>query len=287
MDKNIQKLEAFVAAVETGSFTAAADKLHYSQSAISRMISDLERDWNVTLLQRGKSGVGLTSDGTQLLPYARRICLELQSLRSEVDDLNGLHSGMIRIGTFSSIATHYLPPIIRRFRTQYPGIDYELLLGDYQEIEAWIENGRVDLGFLPLPVDPALETMNIMQDELMAVIPSGHPLASLPSFPMEALCKEPFMLLEKGGRSEISDLLEAHHLKPDIVFTTWDDYAIMSMVENGLGIAILPRLILQRVMYKIVAKPLEEQAFRTICVALKEKDRSSRAVRRFLEYLKR
>ena len=285
MDKNVQKLEAFVSAVETGSFTAAAEKLHYSQSGISRMIADLEKEWNVVLLERGKSGVFLTSDGIKLLPYARRICQEYQNLQMEIDDLNGLGSGMIRIGTFSSVATHYLPEIIRRFREQYPGIEYELLLGDYTEIEEWIENGRVDLGFLRLPTNPEFETIPLMQDELMAVIPENHPLANLPKFPMEALCQDPFMLLEKGARAEISEVLDRHNLKPHIVFTTWDDYAVMYMVESGLGISILPSLILQRINYRILVKPLEDPAYRTIGVALKGRDRASLAVLRFLDYL--
>lgn len=286
MDKNIQKLEAFVAAVEAGSFTQAAGRLHYSQSGISRMIADLEKEWQVVLLERGKTGVSLTPSDSRLLPYARRICRDYQKLQMEVDDLNGLQSGLIRIGTFSSVATHYLPAILRRFRSQYPGIEYELLLGDYSEIEDWIDSGRVDLGFLRLPAHKDFETIPLMQDQLMAVIPPQHPLADLDAFPMEALCQDPFMLLEKGSREEISAIFEKHHLTPQVVFTTWDDYAIMSMVENGLGISILPSLILQRVNYHILAKPLEDPAFRSIGAALRDRKSASPAVHRFLDFLK-
>ena len=106
MDTSIQKYLAFVKTVEYGSFTKAAEVLSYSQSGISRMIKDLETEWNIPLLERSRSGVRLTSDGLKLLPHAKRVCEEYQKLQMEVDDLHGVQSGIIRIGTFSSVATH-------------------------------------------------------------------------------------------------------------------------------------------------------------------------------------
>lgn len=138
MDMNIQKYLSFVKTVEYGSFTKATEILNYSQSGISRMIGDLEKDWKVVLLERGKDGVKLTSDGLTLLPYARSLVAEYEKLQMQVDELNGLQSGLIRIGTFSSVATHWLPNIIKEFQKDYPHIDYELLLGDYAEIEEWV-----------------------------------------------------------------------------------------------------------------------------------------------------
>lgn len=143
MDMNILKYMAFIKTVEYGSFTRAAEILNYSQSGISRMINDLEKEWKITLLERNRSGVRLTSDGMRILPYAKSLCDEYQKLQMQVDDMQGLQSGIIRIGTFSSVATHWLPNIIREFQKDYPGIDYELLLGDYTEIEEWISIGRV------------------------------------------------------------------------------------------------------------------------------------------------
>lgn len=285
MDMNIQKYMAFVKTVEYGSFTRAAEMLNYSQSGISRMINDLEKEWKVILLERGKSGVKLTSDGMKLLPYAKNVCMEYDKLQMEVDELNGLQSGLIRIGTFSSVATHWLPNIIRNFQQAYPGIDYELLLGDYTEIEEWIADGRVDCGFLRLPARPEFETCFLEQDRLLAILPENHSLADLEKIPVAALCDEPFMLLEKGAKAEVSEIFERCNLTPKIHFTTWDDYAIMSMVGSGLGISILPELILKRVPYRIVAKELDVPAYRKIGIALRSKKNASLAVKRFLDYL--
>ena len=285
MDMNILKYMAFIRTVEYGSFTKAAEMLHYSQSGISRMIHDLEREWNVVLLERSRAGVRLTSDGTKLLPYAKSVCNEYQKLQMQVDELNGLQSGLIRIGTFSSVATHWLPNIIREFQKDYPNIDYELLLGDYTEIEEWIADGRVDCGFLRLPTRSEFETIFLEQDQLMVILPENHPLAGCDRFPVSALCNDPFMLLEKGAKAEVSEIFERCGLTPNVHFTTWDDYAIMSMVESGLGISILPQLILRRIPYRIVAKELDVPAYRNIGLALREKKTASLAVNRFLDYL--
>ncbi|MFM9281438.1 LysR family transcriptional regulator [Paenibacillus jiagnxiensis] len=282
---NIQKYLALVKTVEYGSFTKAAEALNYSQSGISRMINDLETEWKISLLERGRSGVRLSSEGLKLLPYAKSVCNEYQKLQTQIDELHGLQSGLIRIGTFSSVATHWLPNIIKAFQKKYPNVDYELLLGDYTEIESWILEGRVDCGFLRLPTHPKLETIFLEQDKLLVILPENHSLTDCDRFPVKALGEDPFMLLEKGAKAEISEIFERCSIAPKVQFTTWDDYAIMSMVESGLGISILPELILQRIPYRIVVKELEIPAYRKIGLAMKDKESASLAVKRFIDYL--
>jgi len=281
----IQKYMALVKTIESGSFTKAAEALNYTQSGISRMIKDLETEWGVSLLERNRAGVSLTSDGLKLLPQIKRICNEQGILMRQIEDLHDMQSGLIRIGTFSSVATHWLPNMIKVFQKDYPKIHFELLLGDYTEIESWILEGRVDFGFLRLPTKADFETIFLDQDRLLVVIPQDHPLANCDKFPINELLNSPFMLLEKGANSDMIEIFKQHHISPQVHFTTWDDYAIMSMVENGLGISILPELILQRIPYQIIAKELEVPAFRKIGIAMREQKSLSLAVKRFLDYL--
>lgn len=285
MDANIQRHRAFVETVTCGSLTKAAARLHCSQSSVSRMVADLEREWGVSLLRRDRAGVELTSDGEALLPASRGICEAYRAMREQVDEVRGLATGRLRIGTISSVATHRLPDAVAAFRRDYPGIDYELLLGDYSDIERWLREGRVDCGFLRAPHARGIDSVPYETDELMAVLPEGHPLARLDAVPLEAFLDEPFLALEHGADTEVAELFGQAGVGPDVALTTWDDYAIMAMVEKGLGLAILPGLILQRVPYRVAARPLAPRAHRSLVFATKAGVGRTLAVQRFREYL--
>lgn len=196
-----------------------------------------------------------------------------------------MQTGLIRIGTLSSMATHWLPTIVREFQQDYPNIDYELLLGDYLEIEQWVLDGRVDCGFLRLPAHAHLQTTFLARDRMLAVLPEGHPLAELERVPLARLAEEPFLLLQKGANDEILQLFRAQGAMPDVRFTTWDDYAIMSMAENGLGVSILPELILRRCPYRIALRELDPPSWRDIGVAVRSREGLPLAVERFLRYV--
>ena len=255
MEMNIQKYMSFVKTVEYGSFTKASEILNYSQSGISRMIGDLEKEWNMCLLERDHSGVKPTSDGLRLLPFAKKLCDDFDRLQME-------------------------------FKKDYPNIEYELLIGDYDEIESWITDGRVDCGFICLPASPGIETIFLEEDAFLAILPNKHPLLKYDKIPLKDLSKEPFMLLEKDKNTEISEIFKENNITPNTQFTTWDDYAIMSMVEHGLGVSILPELILQKKPFNIVTRPLNVPAKRQIGLALKSSKNASLATKKFIEYLK-
>lgn len=285
MENPLLKYLAFVRTVEKGSFTAAAEAMNYAQSSVSKMIADLEKEWGMTLLERRKNGVCLTPSGDQMLPIIRNLLHAYDNLEGEVNRINGLETGVVRIGTFASVAINILPDIFARLKTDYPGIEYELLLGDYNEIQQWLKEGRVDCGFLRLPTVPSLESTALIKDEYKVVLPAGHPLAEKEAIDMEELNGIPFLLLEHGGKTDVSDLLERHDIKPNISFTTWEDFAIMAMVEKGLGVSILPDMILRRIPYKLEIRPLKVPYYRTIGLAFDSRKHLTPAVEKFIEFL--
>ncbi len=287
MDNNILKYLAFIKTVDKGSFTKAAEELNYAQSSVSKMVADLENEWGVTLLERGRNGLCLTSAGEQILPYARTIINDFQKMDEFVHQLKGIQTGTVRIGTFASVAINWLPDIFAEFQRYYPGIDYEMLLGDYDEIEKWIEEGRVDCGFISLPSKAKLDTIFLKNDEYKVVLPPNHKLAQNERINIKDLEGEQFLLLEHGGKTEVSELLEKSKVTPKIRFTTWEDFAIMSMVEKGLGIGILPEMILQRIPYRIEIRSLEVPYYREIGIAMKNIKRLTPATEKFMEYLKK
>ena len=285
MDNPLLKYLAFVKTVERGSFTRAAQELDYAQSSISKMVADLEKEWDMALLERSKNGVCLTAAGEQILPLLRKVLNDHQELEGQICRMNGVETGVVRIGTFASVAINWLPNILAALQKDYPGIEYEMLLGDYGEVERWIKEGRVDCGFLRLPTLPQFDAILLKQDEYKLVLPSGHRLAEKETVAIEDLEGLPFLLLEHGGKTEVSDLLEYSHVQPDIRFTTWEDFAIMAMVEKGMGVSILPDMILQRIPYEVEVRPLRKPYYRSIGLAIKNQKHITPAVKKFIDYL--
>ena len=285
MDTNLQKYMAFIKIVEYKSFTKAAEYLHYSQPVISRIIRDLEKEWELRLFERNKGTVELTTDGLAVYPQVMALCSEYEKLSMTIDERKGLQTGMIRIGAFSSVATHRLSKMIRSFHDDYPNIQYEILIGDYAEIEKWILEGRVDCGFVNMPVKAELDTMFFERDRIVAVLPPDHPLTEKETVTLEDLVQDPFLLQERGNTSTVRKMFETAGLTPNICFTIWEDYASMSLVEQGLCISAIPNLILTRMPYDIVIKDIEPATYRDIGFAMKNRKTASFAVRRFMEYL--
>lgn len=220
------------------------------------------------------------------MPLIRRVLNGNSELEGYVNQMNGIQSGIVRIGTFASMAVNWLSNIFARLQRDYPEIECEILIGDYGEIKLWIAEGRVDCGFLSLPTSADFNTALIKRDEYMVIMPVGHPLAQNNTVKIEALDGEPFLLLEHGGKTEVSALLEKSRVHPKIRFTTWEDFAIMAMAEQNLGIDILPSMFLKRLPYKIEIRPLETPYYREIGIAVKDKGRLTPATQKFTEYLK-
>ena len=286
MDGNIQKYLAFLRTVENGSFTRAAEILNYSQSSISKMIADLEKECGMSLMERGKSGIQLTPDGRELLPYIQLLCEDFRMLEHHVEEINGVQSGMIRIGTLPSMAIHWLPNIIHRFHEDYPNIEYELMIGNYTEIDQWIGEGRVDCGFVELPTRPEFDTIFLEKDEYKVIMNKNHPLAAKDTVDIEDLGGEPFIMLATKDNLQVPDILNRYHVQPNVVLTTWEDFAVMGMVERGFGVAIEPNLMLRRIDFQFEVRSLTEPCYRSMGLGFRSQKTASSAVKKFLQYLK-
>ena len=279
-----QKYRALLKVVDCGSITEAAAQLGYTQSAVSRMVADLESRWGITLLHRGKGGAYPTADARSILPAIRAVCVAEDTLESQVDAVKGLETGTLRVATFSSVATHWLPPVVKHLQEDHPGITCELIIGAYSEIAGWVEEGRADCGFLGTKAPSTLNAWSVGRDQFMAVLPHDHRLARLPAFPVKAFADEPFLQLETGVEHVVARINAETGAGIVPALTTFDDYAIMAMVESGMGLAILSSLILNRVDYRVVALPLSIPMYREITL-ITRKGPESAGMRAFRQYL--
>jgi len=271
--------------VQLGSFSKAAEAMGYTQSAASQMIASLEGELSIPLLNRSRAGVSLTIEGAKLYPYFERMIYAYMAAQEAAQEIRGLDTGVVRMGTLASISAHWMPGLLREFKAQYPGVEFVIHQGDYTSIQEWIKTGAVDFGFVNPAAVSGVETVVLKQGSMLAVLPEGHPLSRFDAVPLELLASEPFILLEEGHYYEPLEAFDAIGVKPNVKYTIHDDYAIMTMVEAGLGVSILAELILRRTNYRLVLRPTEPPIARTIAVGYKDKASLPMASRKFIEHL--
>ncbi|MEE1598327.1 LysR family transcriptional regulator [Acidaminococcus fermentans] len=268
-----------------GSFTKAADALGYTQPAMSQMITSLERELSIKLLYRSRYGVHLTIEGERLFPSVQKMISQYLAMQEIAKEIRGLDTGVIRIGTISSISCHWLPNLIKEFQEQYPNVEFVLHQGDYTSIPEWVRIGEADFGFVNPNAVPNIKTKFVKEGEHRAVLPLNHPLAHNSYVTLEELSKEPFLLLEEGSLSEPLAAFQANGLEPHIRLRVHDDYSILSMIEAGLGVSILPELVLRKTNYQVAILPIKPMVIRKIGLIAKEKNALPLASKYFIDFL--
>ena len=282
----VDKYELFMRVVELGSLTRAAEELGVSQPAVSHAIAALEQEFGFALLRRARRGVVLTPEGRLILPALRGVMSANEQLSQIASDIRGLDCGNVSIATFSSVGVHWLPGIIDSFQRACPRVRLRLMSGDYHDVERWLTDGSADVGFVTLPTELKGELFPLAADRLLAVLPAGHPLAGGERYPTEQLGREDFIGLLETSDRDARGVLEAAGVDVHIKYTTKDDYAVIAMVEQGLGVSIMPELLLRNCSARVRLLELDPPASRTIALCLPAADRAGPAVRRFAEHVK-
>lgn len=267
---SLKKYEAFVRTVELGSLTKAAQSLGSTQSRISHILNDLEEEYGFRLMHRSRGGIELTEAGQLLLPKMNAIVQKAQELSECVSEIRSADAGTVRLGVFTSVAVHWLPGMIRAFQAAHPRAQLEMRSGDYHDVDQWLREGSIDLGFITLPGPAGMRTIPLAEDPLVAILPKGHRLAALSQIPIEELREDPFISLLQSSAHDIHRALDNAGIRPNIKYTTKDDYAILAMVEQGLGISIVPQLLIRGRTQNLEVRPLIPKASRTIALAIPE-----------------
>lgn len=269
---SLKKYEAFVQTVRLGSLTRAAQSLGSTQSRISHILRDLEEEYGFSLMERSRGGIRLTEAGEMILPKMEAVLQKEQELTQLLEDIRCANAGTVRLGAFTSVAVHWLPGMIRAFQQAHPGAELEMFNGDYHDIEQWLRSGEIDLAFVTLPAPEGVRTIELIEDPLVAILPRGHRLAALDEIPIDEFRREPFISLLQSSAHDVHRALDKAGVTPDVKFTTKDDYAILAMVEQGLGVSIVPELLLKGRREDLEVRRLIPRATRTIALAVPEGD---------------
>ncbi len=280
------KYIAFCKIVECKSFTRAAESLGYTQAAVSQMIRTLEKELSVTLFVRSRKEIILTGEGQTLYPFVKKLVNSHNELFNRVSEITGLSSGEVRIGTFSSMSQRLLPGAISDFGREYPGIRFVLSQGDNTTLPEQIRNGSIDFGFVYPEASNGLINIPIASDSFYAVFPEGHPFADKPCVTLKEMATEPLILTDEGGINTVLAAFEKERITPNIKYRIHDDHTILSMVEKGIGISILPSMILDRASYRIKTVPIKTPVTRTVGVSYLSDELLPIASKRFIDFLR-
>lgn len=284
----MQRYIAFLKVVEQGNFTAAAEMLGYSQSAVSKMLQSLEQELGVQLLSRSRYGIRLTPEGDRLLPSIRSAVAQFETVQAIAGEIHGLETGLIRIGAFTSISNHWLVPAIDAFWKEHPNVRFDLVQGDYSSISEQVRDGELDFGFVNRAAGQGLSIRPFKSDEFHVALPAGHSLAELPKIPLSALEGEPFLMLRAGVSDAYNEAREVFRLAGiefDARLEAHDDYTILSMVERGLGVTISPLKNIEFARLNIVSRPLDPPLIRELCIITRDPATLSFAARSFIRFM--
>ncbi len=281
----ISRYGVFVRVAEEGSFTAVAHELGYTQSAISQQVKSLEAELGCTLLERRRDGLRLTKDGSSLMPYIQEVSRAEDALSRRQGELQGLEGSEISVGTFTSVSRNVLPPLMKEFKEAWPGVHFVLRQGEYTSIAEWVRSGELDLGFTDVEdaTSLGLEIQPLLADEMMAVVPHGHRLARRRTVSLADLAQEPLIVLDEGESSVALHAFEAAGIAPKVEYTVTDDYSILQMVREGLGVTLLYELMLSNYDAGLLTKRVKEHPKRSICLAWRSEETLPVASRRFAD----
>ena len=278
------KFKAFIECINKGSVTAAAEELGYTPSAVSQLISSLENELGLKLLNRTQRGVSLTSEGSELAPAVRSWLAAEDEVYQLAADLKGISTGSLTIASYPSAAITWLPRIIRRFKNDYPGININLVESIRSEIFNHFERNEADMAILVYSEPMPYEWIPLTEVEMLAAVSEDHPLANAESFPIKEIENYDFIMGSWGNEREIIEILDKHNVKPNIRYTTYDTPVTVAMVRMGLGISLVNALGSQYWTGSYSKLPLEPREFITFGIALPSSKRMSKAAEKFLSY---
>ncbi len=240
---DLRQLEIVRAIAETGSFTGAGARLNVSQSAISRQILLLEDEFHERLFVRLGRRVQITAAGEALLQLSHRVFNDIHDTSASITDKQKVLSGPLNLVGGMTVCLYLFPLLLKEFRKHHPHVDIKVATGGTQRLLRRLRTHRADLALLTLPVDdPTFTSVPVLREELMLVMPAGHPLAGKDSVGVEALVGQPFVIFEQGSntRRTLDEFFVREQIKPNIVTETENIEIIKSMVASGLGISIVP-----------------------------------------------
>ncbi|MEP7287789.1 MAG: LysR family transcriptional regulator [Chloroflexota bacterium] len=282
---NFSQFQAFVALAEMGSFTEVANAINLTQSAVSHALTALESELGVTLLERNRKGVvALTNVGQVIIPHVRALLAQVEAIEQEAKAAQGRTMGKLRLGNTFCLSPGLLASVMTCFQQQYPDVELVLFEGTMNEVEEWIASSIIDVGFVPLPAT-GIDSTLITTDELQVVLAAGHHLHAQRAITLDDLNQENFIMPKNECSFRLMGMtgMEPSRIKASMRYQASDSATILAMVREGLGITLLPRMMLPAKLDGIVALPLDPPQHIEIGLGIKARAMASPVAKLFVQ----
>ena len=281
--------KVLLAVEETGSFTAAANRLGYTPAGISYIVKNIEKELGFSLFDRTINGVRLSSEGRLLFDDLCLLNTAERNIAEKIGNIRGLVCGHVRVLTFDSVSVRWIPGILREFSQDFPGITVEPITVENSRVsERMVNAHEADCAFfLHSPVSSDIESFSLIKEKMKVIVSSNHPMAESKIFPVSGLGKYPYIRMAFAEYTGIDKIFSDRGICPRTVYNIDNDYAAMAMVEAGLGFCIFPELLLNRTPFDIIPLDFDEPVERIVSIGTRSMETCSAATSKFIEYTRR
>ena len=287
-----RKFEILMTAADMGSFSKASEIVGYTQSGLTHMMDALEREVGFPLLQRNHNGIQLTQQGAQLMPAIREFLQANANLESQIRAIAEKKSEVIRIAAYASIAMHWMPEILYRFRRLCPEAKVDLRMVDHAlEPFELLESGQTDVIFASRQNYGCCDWIPLYNEQMYAILPKDYPLGDRSVFPLEEFSGQEFLMPYGRFDIDVKAALEPAGVKLDAKISRVDDETVIRMVGRGLGVSMMTELMIRGRTDDVLCVPVSPPAIRELGMGThirrKESDSIQKLKECVLEFLHR
>src|SRR3954470_11735626 len=291
---NPQRLRVFREVADRGSFSAAAEALSYTQSAVSQAVAALEAELGIALLERNRRGARPTNAGAALVAHADGILAQLDAAEAEVAAIAGVRGGQLTMASFPTAGATIVPLAVAMFRDAHPDVALTLAEGEPEEIAPRLRGGEFDLALLfefegvSEGLGTGLRRIELLEDPMYLALPDAHPFADAPRIRLQDLSAESWVQTSADSPCARHVVRSCHAagFEPSVSFETDDYQTVQGLVAAGVGVALIPQLALSTARGDITVRALHPRApVRTVLAATAQRARTSPAAARMLEVL--
>ena len=285
------QLEAFVQVAALRSFSRAAEVLRLTQPSVTARIQSLEHELGEELFERGGRGTRLTDAGAVFHPYAERILQTIREGRDALDEVRSLQAGNLRLGSALTVCTYVLPRVLHAFHQRHPGVEVSVRSGRSEQVLTMLLNDEVQVGLVRSLIHPDVETVGLYEDEVILTTNPQHPFARSGRVSIKDVAAQPVILFDRGSSyyGLIHSFFRQAGVVPMVAMELDSMEATKRMVEEGLGIALLPRVCLERELAQgdLVEVTISDAPAlaRQIALVYRRRRKRGRTVQAFLEVL--